>query len=223
MLHLTARRAGALAGYAGLLAGAAALYAVAGPRPFASDAGLAQRLAAALFALAGAAAYRLPRLPFGVRALLAAGCAWVAVDEALLVHECLKFGALAHAAGGALRDAPVVACAVAGAAAALAAARRVAPPPAALAHGAVAAAAVATALLLDVGGLARGPVAEAVEETAELVAAWASIQCFAAAGEGRASARWPEALGVAAWLTAALGAAVWLVRPLFCAPRFLGG
>ena len=215
------RRAGPGAGYLAILAITGLVWRARGAAPFGSDASLVQLAAALLFALAGAAAYRLPSLPFPARALLATAGAWLAVDEWLMVHECLKFGLVARFAEGRWRELPVLGYAVAGAVAAALVARRVKPPREALVHGAVAALAVSCVLLIDVAGAVRGPAAEALEETAELLAAWATLQCCAAAARAAPSAPWREATAVAAWSAAWLGLVVWLLKPLFCAARFL--
>jgi len=223
VLHLTHVRArvGGFGGYAAVIAGAATVYWAQGARPFASDASDLQRTTGLLFALAGAAAYRLPGLPFPVRALLASAGGWLAVDEWLTVHECLKFGLLSRPAGGAWREALVLGYAIVGAVAAVLLARRVRPPAEALVHGAFAALAVAGVLLLDVAGVVRGPMAEVLEETAELLAAWGAIQCCAASARRAPSATWREAIAVAAWSAAWLGVVVWLLKPLVCPARFL--
>lgn len=208
-----------MGGYVAIVGGAALTWRLLGAGPFASDAGGAQRLAGLLFALAGAAAYRLPGLTFPVRALLATAGAWLAVDEWLMVHECLKFGPLAGL--GPARDAPILLYGAGAVALAVLVARRVRPPREAILHAAAAILAVGVVLLLDLGGHWRGQGREVVEETAELLAAWGAIQCCAAAARGRPSSSWGEAVAVAAWSTAWLGAVVWLLKPLGCAERFL--
>jgi hypothetical protein len=209
----------ALSGYAAILGGAWLSYRTFGAEPFASDAGFVQRVAALLFALAGAAAFRLPALGFPVRALLATAAAWLAVDEWMMVHECLKFGSLAHL--GPLRDAPILAYAAAGAVGAGWIALRIRPPLEALAHGALAVLAVAAVLLLDVGGVLHGREADVLEETAELLAAWGAIRCCGAAARSSPSATWRGGIAVAAWSVLWLGTVVWLLKPLVCAARFL--
>jgi hypothetical protein len=211
-----------LAGYAALLAFAAIVLVRLGPDHFSSDAGVVQLLAGALFALTGAAAYRLPALGFPARALLATAGAWLAVDEWLMVHECLKFGPLAGL--GSLRDAPVLLYGVGAVAFAVLVGWRVRPPREAILHAVAAILAVGVVLLLDVGGLMRGwPVEllEVLEESAELLAAWGAIQCCTAAARSAPSAPWREAVAVGGWSAAWLGVVVWLLKPLGCAERFL--
>jgi len=223
VLHLTPgqSRAAGLGGYAAIVVAAAAVYGTLGARPFSSDASLLQRATALLFVGAGASAYRLPGLASPVRALLATDGAWLAVDEWAMIHECLKFGALARLTSGAGRDAVVLGYALVGAVVAAWVASRVRPPREALAHGVLATLAVGGALLIDVAGVIRGPLAEVLEETAEQVAAWGAIQCCAAAARRGPSASWREALAVGAWSAAWLGAVAWLLKPLFCPARFL--
>jgi hypothetical protein len=225
VLHLTdgerRRRLLSAAGYAAILAAAGLTWLLAGPRPFADDAGPLQRATGLLFALAGAAAFRLPGVPFAFRALLATAAAWLAVDEWLMVHECLKFGPLAGLSSRGGRDAPILAYAAAGVLAAAWLVRRIRPSAEALAHGVAAAVAVGVVLLVDVAGALHGPAAEVLEETAELLAAWASIAFCAAAAGAHPSAPWRQAFLVAAWSPAWLGAVAWLLRPLFCPARFL--
>jgi hypothetical protein len=213
------RLTAACSGYAAILAGSWLVHRLFGAEPFASDAGFVQRIAAVLFALAGAAAYRLPALGFPVRALLASAGAWLAIDEWAMVHECLKFGPLAQL--GRLRDAPILLYGIGAVAATVLVARRVRPGREPLLHAAVALLAVGGALLLDLGGIWRGASAEVVEETAELLAAWGAIRfCSAAARERPSSSRLEAAL-VAGWSVAWIGTAVWLLKPVVCAARFL--
>jgi hypothetical protein len=215
------RRAGPAAGYLAILAVAGLVWRARGAAPFASDASPVQLATGLLFALAGVAAWRLPALSFPARLLLTTAGAWLAVDEWLMVHECLKFGLVARFAEGRWREVLVVGYAAAGAVTAALVARRVKPPRDALAHGAFAALAVSCVLSIDVAGLVHGPVAEVLEETAELLAAWGAIQCCAAAARAEPSAPWREAVAVGAWSVTWLGGVVWLLKPLFCAQRFL--
>lgn len=222
MLHLAARLRGLGAGpggYAAIVALAGLTWAAAGPEPFASDAGFVQRAAAVLFALAGAAAYRLPSIGLSARALLATAGAWLAVDEWTMVHEALKFGPLARL--GPLRDAPVLLYGVGAGFVAITVAWRVRPPLGAVLHASAAALAVLAVLLLDVAGLWRGPAREALEETAELLAAWGAIRFCAVAARDRPAGPWREALVVEGWSVVWLGAVVWLLKPIFAPARFL--
>lgn len=212
MLHLALARWRSVTPY---VVGAAAVLVALwldGAKAFRYDGYWLQHFEAALFLWLGARVFRVDGLSAFERAAICAGCAWLAMDEALMFHECVR---MKFKLSGPVADPFVVAYLLAASVAGVRLIRCL--PGSARAHLGVAALAAVLVVVADLGGMGRGPWAHVLEESSEFLALAGAL---AALAEGRAAGR----LAAAAWAAfsfAWMFSAFWLVRPWVCPSRLL--
>ena len=163
----------------------------------------------------GAEIFRIRALSPWAILVLASGCAWLAVDESLMVHECAKWKWNTGALGP---DPFVVAYAITGT---LVGARIWVIHPAragAWIHLGIAALGALTAVLADLGVFGpRTSSAIILEEGGELLAIAGAVAALRLAPSLPALRPWAWVVFSALWM----GAAAWIVRPLLCPPWLL--
>ncbi len=183
-----------------------------GATPFRYDGYWLQHLEVLLFLWLSTRVFRAEELTATERASVAAACAWLAMDELLMFHECVRMKFRLGVLG---RDPLVVAYLLFALVFGTRIIRRLLAR--ALPHLLVAALAAILAVTADVGGFGRGAWAHVLEESFEFLALAAAIATF---GHHDGSGR----LAAVGWATFNFGwmsLAFWLVRPWVCPARLL--